>query len=155
MTESTNDPHAGPSHFFNADHQRCDALWAEVEAAADKGEAPDTQRAWREFDAALRRHLELEEQILFPALEDAMNMHGGGPTQVMRMEHRQMRGLLDQMQGAAERADLDGLIDGGDTLLMLIQQHNQKEEMMLYPMADRALGAAWAPLADRIAAFRG
>jgi hemerythrin-like domain-containing protein len=41
----------------------------------------------------------------------------------------------------------------GDTLLMLIQQHNQKEEHMLYTMAERALAADWAKLRERLIAY--
>ena len=41
----------------------------------------------------------------------------------------------------------------GDTLLMLMQQHNVKEEGMLYPMAARLLGGpAWGPLGEALAA---
>jgi hemerythrin-like domain-containing protein len=71
----------------------------------------------------------------------------------MRMEHDQMRGLLDQMGAALERGDHDALLDQGDTLLMLIQQHNQKEEGMLYPMSERALASEWPALHDRLAAY--
>lgn len=42
--------------------------------------------------------------MLFPAFEAATGMTGGGPTQVMRMEHQQMRGAPTQMAVAAKRA---------------------------------------------------
>jgi hemerythrin-like domain-containing protein len=72
----------------------------------------------------------------------------------MRSEHQQMRGLLDQMASAASAGDHQELLDQGDTLLLLIQQHNQKEEGVLYPMAARALAERWAELRERIEAFR-
>jgi len=34
---------------------------------------------------------------------------------------------------------------------MLVQQHNQKEEGMLYPMAQQALSSNWPELKDQIA----
>jgi hemerythrin-like domain-containing protein len=124
-----------------------------VETAADGGDAQATARALIGFDAAVRRHLALEEEILFPALEDASGMHGVGPTQVMRMEHAQMRGLLDAMARAAAGGDVDGVTDHGDTLMMLIGQHNLKEEGMLYPMAEDLLGGPrWSDLARRVRA---
>lgn len=70
------------------------------------------------------------------------------------IEHDRMRGLLDQMATTMAVGDLQELLDEGDTLLLLIQQHNQKEEQMLYPMSEQALAAGWAELHDRLEASR-
>jgi hemerythrin-like domain-containing protein len=136
--------------FFTADHRSCDALWADVEAAADRGASDDIAEPFRRFDAAMRRHLQMEEDVLFPAFEEATGMTQGGPTFVMRSEHAQMRGVLDQMASAVTEGDAQEVLDLGDTLLMLIQQHNQKEERMLYPMADDALADQWPDLHERL-----
>jgi hemerythrin-like domain-containing protein len=103
--------------------------------------------AWQKFNAGMRRHIAMEEEVLFPAFESAAKMAGGGPTTVMRMEHQQMRGLLDQIESAMESGDTEQALDIGDTLLMLIQQHNIKEEGMLYPMAENVLADHWSKLA--------
>ena len=146
------DPKAGPVHFFTGDHRRCDAIWARLEGAADARDNAALQALFAEFDRAIRQHLDLEETILFPAFEAATGLRGG-PTQVMRMEHAQMRALLDRMAKSAAVGDGDGVVDHGDTLLMLVQQHNLKEEGMLYPMCERALGGpAWVPVSAAIAA---
>jgi iron-sulfur cluster repair protein YtfE (RIC family) len=134
--------------FFTEDHRACDRVWAEVEAAEDDAGAVD---AYRRFDAALRRHLKWEEDVLFPAFEEATGHHGFGPTEIMRGEHMQMRAVLDEMARCASASDRAGLVEQGDTLMMLIQQHNAKEEGMLYPMADQAFGdAGWAAMAPRL-----
>jgi len=44
-------------------------------------------------------------------------------------------------------------LDLGDTLLMLIQQQNQKEEQMLYPMAERALDTDWTEILERLTEY--
>ena len=144
------DDHPSLQEYFSEDHRRCDACWAEVEGAAESGSAADVKTAWQRFEAAQRRHLRMEEEVIFPAFERATGMTGGGPTFVMRAEHDQMRGLLEQMGEAAEAGELDALVDLGDTLLMLIQQHNQKEEHMLYPMSSDALAAEWDALYARV-----
>jgi iron-sulfur cluster repair protein YtfE (RIC family) len=140
--------------YFKSDHGSCDGGWAEVEAAVDSGDAAATAGSWTRFKSALLRHLAMEEQLLFPAVEAATGMANAGPTQVMRMEHEQMRGVLEQMAAAVERDDPDELIDQGDTLNILIQQHNMKEEGMLYPMAERLLEAEWLALRDQLDAFQ-
>lgn len=152
MSEQLESPDAGPIAFFTADHRRCDGLWAAVEAAAEAGDSAKSAAAWQEFDKAMRRHFDMEEQVLFPAFERATGMQGG-PTMVMRMEHQQVRGLLDQMASAAARSDWDTVVDQGDTLLMLLQQHNVKEEGILYPMAEQHLAAAWTEVAAQLARF--
>jgi len=149
--------HAGASDlnlvdYFKMDHRACDTVWADVEAAADAGDADGLTAHWQRFQQGLRRHLAMEEQLMFPAFEAATGMTGG-PTQVMRMEHEQMRGLLDQMSAAVARGDSEELLDQGDTLNILIQQHNMKEEGMLYPMAERALQVDWAELRGKLDAF--
>ncbi len=150
MPSPESSPEASLSEYFTLDHRNCDSQWANVEAAAGSGDAERVRTAWQSFDQAQRRHLAREEELMFPAFEAATGMSGGGPTFVMRSEHEQMRGLLDQMAAAAAEGNHDELIDQGDTLLMLIQQHNQKEESILYPMAERALGGEWAALRRRI-----
>jgi iron-sulfur cluster repair protein YtfE (RIC family) len=139
-------PEAGAVGFFTDDHRACDELWAAVEAAADDGHG--VEAAFDAFDAAMRRHMDMEERVLFPAFEEATGMTMG-PTRVMRAEHDQMRGLLSQMKGA----DADSMLDHGDTLLMLIQQHNVKEEGMLYPMCDARLGSVWPEVAKQLSRY--
>jgi hemerythrin-like domain-containing protein len=142
--------HPGPDAFFTADHRECDRLWGELESLCREGDAKAARDAWTSFDRAMRRHFAMEEEVLFPAVEAAAGlMPHAGPTAVMRSEHEQMRGLLGQMEAAAS-SDLDELLDLGDTLLMLIQQHNTKEEGILYPMAGRALQADWDRLAEKL-----
>jgi iron-sulfur cluster repair protein YtfE (RIC family) len=138
--------------FFSHDHRACDELWGTVERAGVKGDKAVARQAWEAFQSAMRRHFAMEEEVLFPAFEAATGMRGG-PTMVMREEHVQMRSLLDRMAAQAASGDFAGLVDMGDTLLMLIQQHNIKEEGMLYPMAEQALGGRWAEVAARLKAY--
>ena len=99
----------------------------------------------------MKHHLAMEEEVLFPAFEEATGMSGGGPTFVMRGEHDRMRAVLRFMAKAVEAGDADELMDQGDTLMMLIQQHNVKEEGMLYPMSEDVLGPRWPALRERLA----
>jgi iron-sulfur cluster repair protein YtfE (RIC family) len=51
-----------------------------------------------------------------------------------------MRDLLQEMAKAVAAGNQNGYLGLSETLNMLMQQHNLKEENMLYPMADRVLG---------------
>lgn len=147
------DSNLGIRETFAGQHREADALWAELEKAIEAGDTAGAVAKAKAFDANIRAHLEREEQVLFPALEAATGMQGG-PTHVMRSEHEQMRGVLDQMAAAAAESNLDGLLDQGDTLMMLVQQHNIKEEGILYPMAEQALSDQWPELKVKIDALR-
>ena len=143
------DPRENLASFFQHDHRDVDADWARVEEAVESGDLERVKTAWKAFDGHHRRHMSMEDDVMFPALEAATGMTEG-PTAVMRAEHDQMRGLMDQMEAVLAGGDPQELLDLGDTLLMLIQQHNQKEEGILYPMASRVLEGEWDSLRTRL-----
>lgn len=124
--------------YMSGEHRSCDTLFAEAETAAAKKDLASAKADFEAFHKEILHHLAKEESILFPAFEKATGSNMG-PTRVMLMEHEQMRGLFEQMQAALDANDGDKYAGLSETLLILMQQHNFKEEQMLYPMADRAL----------------
>jgi iron-sulfur cluster repair protein YtfE (RIC family) len=127
--------------YMSSDHRKCDEAFARAEDAAASGDWAAAHAAFEAFHGAMERHLALEEDKLFPAFEEATGMSGAGPTQVMRIEHEQMRRLLEQMKQATGARDGAQYLGLSETLLVLMQQHNIKEEGMMYPMLDQALGS--------------
>jgi len=125
--------------FLGGDHRACDDLFASAEDAVAQNNWDSARSLFERFQAAMAHHLAMEETVLFPAFEARTGM-SAGPTQVMRMEHEQMRGLLQEMAGAVTNADQNRYLGLSETLNMLMQQHNLKEENMLYPMSDQVLG---------------
>ena len=124
--------------FLGSDHRACDELFAATEAAVAQKNWGGACDLFARFQAAMARHLAMEEKVLFPAFE-ARTGNSMGPTEVMRMEHAQMRGLLQDMASAVAAGDQGRFLGLSETLNMLTQQHNLKEENMLYPMSDRVL----------------
>ena len=121
-------------------HKHCDELFAAAEAAAVDRDWTSAERLLPGFLAEMESHFRTEEEVLFPAFEAATGMTMG-PTRMMRIEHAQMRELFGQMRGALESRDGAGFAGAAETLLVLMQQHNMKEENILYPMCDRGLDA--------------
>lgn len=124
--------------FLGSDHRACDDLFASAEAAVGQKNWGGARTLFDQFHALTLRHLAMEENVLFPAFE-AQTGTTVGPTQVMRMEHEQMRELMHDMAQAVVKTDYEGYLGLAETLNMLMQQHNLKEENMLYPMTDRVL----------------
>ena len=122
-------------------HKRCDTLFAEAEAAVSKSQWNDFGDKFAAFSQALTHHLKIEEEILFPAFAEATGATTG-PVQVMLMEHDQMRTLLSEMTDGFDDRDQASVLGVAETMLMMMQQHNVKEEQILYPMLDQALAAS-------------
>jgi iron-sulfur cluster repair protein YtfE (RIC family) len=120
------------------DHRVCDDYFSEAENAVSDGDWPGAEAAWQLFRHALDNHItRLEEGLLFPAFE-AIN-GTAGPTRLMGMEHEQVRTLVESMQQALSRRDTDEFAGLSETLMLLLQQHNMKEEQILYPLMDGSL----------------
>ncbi len=141
---------SGLAGFFSGDHHNCDTKWVRVEELLDSGDSASLGLAWQDFDQTTRRHLAMEEEVLFPAFEALSGMGHSGPTVVMQQEHQQIRALLEQIAVAIDSGDTEEALDLGDTLHMLTQQHNVKEEGMLYPMAENVLGEEWNSLRQKL-----
>jgi len=62
-----------------------------------------------------------------------------GPVQVMLKEHEDMRRLFGEIREDISKQQAEHCLGLSDALLMLMQQHNLKEESILYPMADQML----------------
>lgn len=117
------------------DHRRCDDIFAEVEQAVSAQAWDRANAVFASFSRAMQQHFSAEEDFLFPAFEAKSGMTMG-PTQVMREEHAQMRELLAAAQEALAAKDADDYSGNAETLLIMMQQHNMKEENVLYPMCD-------------------
>lgn len=127
------------SDYMNKDHKHCDEAFARAKDRAAAGDYTGLERDGGTFLRKIERHIEIEETLLFPAFEEKTGMTSG-PTEIMRMEHEQMRGMFAQMRAAFEAKDAKQYLGTAETLHMLLQQHNSKEESMMYPMLDQALG---------------
>ena len=127
------------TEYMTGDHRRCDDILAQLEVAVNGDDWDKAARLTADFLQAMEHHLTMEESVLFPAFEEKTGMTGG-PTMIMREEHKQMRDLFLQLQFALDGKAGGEFLDTTETLLMLMQQHNMKEEGILYPMSDQHLG---------------
>lgn len=120
-------------------HRQCDDAFAKLENLVAEQNWSNPQ-AFEDFFSTIKKHFQAEEDLLFAALENKM---GGpiGPTMMMRQEHQQMSVLLEQMKEAFAAKDHKKFLSLSDTWMIIAQQHNMKEEEVLYPLMDDSLGA--------------
>ena len=125
--------------YLTEDHGKCDELFAAMEDAVTNS-IESAKDAYEVFAKATERHFQMEERVMFAEFEQKTGMTQG-PTAVMRHEHSQMRNLLSDMAKAIDAKDKEKFFGLSETLMILMQQHNMKEEQMLYSMAQQHLSA--------------
>lgn len=138
------------AEFMATNHKTCDNEFAAAEEAALDCDWNKAETAFKAFREDMARHFRMEEEVLFPALASS----GGptGPLQVMLMEHTQIKELLEQMAAAVAEEDAHEYAGLSETLLMIMQQHNHKEENILYPIMDHFLAKERDSIFGRIQA---
>ncbi|NPA33026.1 MAG: hemerythrin domain-containing protein [Aquificae bacterium] len=126
------------TQYLTEEHRKCDTYYAEAEKAVSQGEWEKAKELFNTFKEKTLLHFRKEEDVLFPEFEQRTGIVMG-PTQVMRMEHDQARQLLERMEQALQNQNKDEFLSLGESLMILLQQHNMKEEQILYPMSDQNL----------------
>lgn len=127
--------------YLTADHDRLRAILAEVFQELDAGRPETASERFAEFHHVLTRHIRIEEELVFPFFDLRSGM-SGGPTAVMRDEHRAIEHALTRMDTALAASDEGGFRAGVDELRQVLGDHNEREERVLYPMTDRMLSDA-------------
>lgn len=128
------------THYMQQDHVLIDGIAANAVAAAESRDWAGLASEGGEFLRRLRQHIEIEEDVLFPAFEQRTGMSQGGPSVQMRVEHEQMQPILARMQSAIAAQDASEYISASRALFDILVPHNLKEEQMMYPMLDQAVG---------------
>jgi hemerythrin-like domain-containing protein len=86
-----------------------------------------------------------EEKVLFPAMEAHGIPADGGPIGMMLLEHEEGRGYVKSMLAALEDPQTDtakqALLSNANSYLRLLKEHIQKEDEILFRMAEDVISA--------------
>jgi len=87
-----------------------------------------------------------EEKVLFPAMEAHGIPTEGGPIGMMLLEHEEGRGYVKSMLAALEEVQTEAtkqtLISNANSYLRLLKEHIQKEDDVLFKIADETIAAS-------------
>jgi regulator of cell morphogenesis and NO signaling len=123
------------SASYEQDHDRLDELFKTFQTFK-RSDFPKAKEAFQEFKVGLQRHIVWEEDLLFPLWEEKTGMSEGGPTFVMRAEHRQIGAQLEAIHEKVAGGDVETEPEE-QALVALLGAHNMKEERVLYPSLDQ------------------
>ncbi len=130
------------SRYMQTGQRYCDGLFDLIEPLTRDGKWEEAAQALQAFCCGLQQHLEREERVLLPLVEEAYGPAFGG-TRTMRMEQAGMRALLTAAEAAGARRDAQELSGVMQTLRRMMQQHGSSVEGVIYPLVD-ALSAGRA-----------
>ena len=127
------------STMFDEDHDRLDELFKSFHLLK-RTDPAKAQKAFVDFKTGLQRHMVWEEDVLFPLWEKKTGMTHGGPTFVMRQEHREIGESLDAIERKVQAQNPESDHEEQE-FVDLLERHNMTEEQVLYPAIDRATSA--------------
>lgn len=120
------------------DHKHCQDLFALIETGIDDKNWDAVHAGARHFSDAIKEHIRMEENVLFPIFEETIRQ-GDGPVDILRREHAHLHGILDRMLAALDRLSPADFLLHAESFALLMQQHLMKEEVLIYPLLDKAL----------------
>ncbi len=140
------------TNFMAQDHFHCDGLFRLANESACLGRWPQAVLEMATFSDAIERHLLIEERVLFPAYEQAFR-HAIAPTASMRSEHLRIRAMVQRLSDSVKEKDVISFFKHSDAFLLLMHQHAQQEEGILYPRMERVLAHISKDLLNAMRAF--
>lgn len=120
--------------LLERDHHRIDEGFARF--AESLSEPTVDRAAFDDAAHALRHHIFVEEVHHFPVVRAAGLM---GPVLVMLREHGEIWDLLDAIALALDSSDITVATSLWPQLREVVDQHNMKEERIVYPAGDKQL----------------
>lgn len=148
---------AKPTEILMDEHRVIELVLTALEALARRP-ALESLEHWKKALDFIRRfadecHHFKEEKVLFPAMEEHGIPREGGPIGMMLLEHEEGRGYVRAMTSAVETlaapergATSDELGQNARAYIRLLREHIQKEDQILYPMAESVIPAAELPV---------
>ena len=120
---------------LEAEHRWIDERFGQFQHGLEAGQAD--AHPFDEAAQKLHRHIYLEEELLFPRVETRGLAR---PTAVMAQEHGEICRQLDAVGSLlASDAGASRIREALGPLRGLLEEHNVKEEQILYPACDRLL----------------
>lgn len=120
------------------DHDHLDLMLDETFDFA--GSDPEqARRIFATFSSHLLRHIEVEDELIFTRFERLTGVRDGGPSAVLRREHREIELRVAHISQAlaARPPDVANARREISELRMLLEDHHHLEEAVLYTVCDR------------------
>ena len=143
---------SGSDNWLVHEHSLYEDLLTRCQDAAEIEDWSSADLVFRELVTHLKRHMALEEEVLYPAYETAVEAPQG-PTTALREEHDQIVRLVQDMLRVIKTRDSDYVLECLVHLEKQMIKHHEKEEDIFLPMASHILDARREEISQQLADF--
>ena len=151
MTDRNDAPHY-PSDaiaLLKTDHRKVKNLFARYES---DGHFRTKHLIAAQVLTELARHMQLEENVFYPAYEAMTGKHGTQLVADSRLAHAHVRELMIELQGIDfDEAAFEGKFHD---LMGIVREHVAEEENATFPEAEQMLADRLADLMDHMVALK-
>lgn len=134
MSGGNNEPR-NPRVVLEADHERINAHLDLLIAAMRAEDRATSLSLWPGAETQILAHLDVEEMFVFPLLAESNAVE----VEALRHQHDEIRGTLGALGIAFELPALP--IERVATFTAFLRAHEEREESLLYPQAERRMPA--------------
>lgn len=122
------------TQYYSADHDRLDVFYSAFKKALVRKEQDKAQEYFHCFYHGLSQHIRWEEDILFPALYNMPHFEYKDDIAIIQQEHELILKYINEIKiNIPLQEDCLFLCS---FLEPLMESHNHKEELILYPECD-------------------
>lgn len=130
--------------ILKRDHKRLDAMFSQVIHLTDSGRLEIAHELMRAFTEGLRKHLQVEHDMLARAIRTPPNAQGFDPSAAMMQEHNEILNQSVMIEASFEEDDATSASVGPLLAILAgyLSKHEQREEATLFPLWTGALNKA-------------
>jgi iron-sulfur cluster repair protein YtfE (RIC family) len=134
------------------EHSLYENLLSRCTEAIEIEDWEDADLLFKRMVTHLKRHMAVEEEVLYPAYEAATHAPQG-PTGALRDEHDHIVRLIMDMARVIKTRDSDYVLECLSHLEKQMIKHHEKEEDIFLPMASHILDARREEISRQLAEF--
>ena len=134
------------------EHSLYEDLLSQCQEAVEIENWDGVDRIFNDLVTHLKRHMALEEEVLYPAYEAAPHAPQG-PTTALREEHSAIVRLVRDMAQIIRTRNSEHMLECLAQLEYRMIKHHEKEEDIFLPMASHILESSRDELLSKLAEF--
>ena len=139
-------------NWLEHEHSLYENLLLQCQDAVESEDWGTADLLFKKMLTSLKRHMALEEEVLYPAYESSSHAPQG-PTQALRAEHDQIVRLVTDTAQVIKSRGSDHVLECLLQLETQMIKHHEKEEDIFLPMASHILAAKREEISRKLADF--
>ncbi|MEK8089708.1 hemerythrin domain-containing protein [Thermithiobacillus plumbiphilus] len=138
------------SQIFTEHHHLLDRLFDAARASIKGGDWMLAEPEFQHFRREIEKHMAVEESYLFPAMTAGADAQDIALVEILRKGHQDLRSFFEEILEAILSHDAEEALALMDTVSIILEQHDKREEDELYPAVDRLFTGQRGPVLQAV-----